>query len=848
MHLACMGQYESAIKLLVLQPGIDINKRNSAELFPMHYACKYSLHDSIRLLVARGANIYSDREQHPIDMLPTSDEGFIRELIALQGSVLVTPDISFIAAVQSGHLATVVKYLNSGSPAGLEVLTVAVSQCKKAVAQLLISHMEDNEVSAATPAVAKVLLRWAVEDGLRELIERLLKAKPDLNASLTSNNDTALHIACSCGQFRVVSLLLEHGSSIDMENNDNKQPFSCFPQGARSLFFGETIFPENLLFSNDCSFWFYLVQITNSDVPGISERVKDFAKQYPQLVYVKDKNEHKPENVASTECCHAIRDTYLWHGRYRPDPDPAHVSATCFVYRCVDEMDIDRLGMPSKVAVKLMRRRDQWQREVDIRELIKGSSCVLEHIRIYPAKEELSVIEMEEVRNKEDAERMYAIVMPLAGQDMFDAIKHDSWAGKDGLVKAKQYFAEVARAVDELHKQRVLHADVKSLNLVRLNRWLLIDMDASCKIGVDNVGFKSSTAIMPPEAFYKAPDGSDVVVRSEESWNKYKCELVRAEPSFDVWSLGVLLYQISNTDAVELFKSNKRDNLSTERNAEDSVWELEAWSDETKGAKLSKVADLQMRNLLSLMLSKEPTKRPTIERVLAHPALSGKSAARPGGATPKWDVFISYRDSSDRLVADKLFDVLEARGLHVWRDKARLKAGDKWEEEFTSALTDSRVFLCVLSQGAVSNYPQLTAASDCDNVLLEHRMALELLTMGYMDKIVPVLVGSRDAAAGAYSDFFAPASRPDVTRMPDLSVAQVDEKLRLHMERECLGSPLRPQLSVKATYNEIMASNGKQLLGEEGAAVSAVADAVVDIIQPKRDFPAGLSTCPRCGK
>ena len=39
-----------------------------------------------------------------------------------------------------------------------------------------------------------------------------------------------------------------------------------------------------------------------------------------------------------------------------------------------------------------------------------------------------------------------------------------------------------------MHSKGVIHADIKPLNVVRLvNEFLLIDLDAACKIGIDPV-------------------------------------------------------------------------------------------------------------------------------------------------------------------------------------------------------------------------------------------------------------------------------------------------------------------------------------------------------------------------
>ena len=69
--------------------------------------------------------------------------------------------------------------------------------------------------------------------------------------------------------------------------------------------------------------------------------------------------------------------------------------------------------------------------------------------------------------------------------------------------------------------------------------------------------------------------------------------------------------------------------------------------------------------------------------------------------------------------------------LSRW-DKVRLEPGQSWEEGFCDGLLKSRIFLPILSRGAINhpdkswqNFSQLTTDSNCDNVLLEHLLSLE---------------------------------------------------------------------------------------------------------------------------
>eukprot|EP01045_Picozoa_sp_COSAG04_P012490 COSAG04_NODE_842_length_9945_cov_4.243043_8_plen_143_part_00 len=62
-------------------------------------------------------------------------------------------------------------------------------------------------------------------------------------------------------------------------------------------------------------------------------------------------------------------------------------------------------------------------------------------------------------------------------------------------------------------------------------RWLLCDMDASTDVG-HPIGKKSSSGYEPPEL-------------ARVKYSHSGTELARADTSFDIWSLGVILYELS---------------------------------------------------------------------------------------------------------------------------------------------------------------------------------------------------------------------------------------------------------------------------------------------------------------
>eukprot|EP01037_Dinobryon_pediforme_P047065 gene47065-60862_t len=139
---------------------------------------------------------------------------------------------------------------------------------------------------------------------------------------------------------------------------------------------------------------------------------------------------------------------------------------------------------------------------------------------------------------------MFMIVMPLADRNMFVSLKQERYAGRN-MEEVRHVFAQLVRCVEHLHINGLLHGDVKPLNIVRMGtRWKLIDLDATCRIGKDNVGFKSSSA------YEKFRDQCEV-------------GLLLADSSFDIWSLGCILYQLCHPDVLPLFQeAGQDDNIS----------------------------------------------------------------------------------------------------------------------------------------------------------------------------------------------------------------------------------------------------------------------------------------------
>ena len=165
--------------------------------------------------------------------------------------------------------------------------------------------------------------------------------------------------------------------------------------------------------------------------------------------------------------------------------------------------------------------------------------------------------------------------------------------------EVRHVFGQLVHCVEHMHDKGYLHGDIKTLNIIRVGSdWKLIDLDAACEIGIESVGYKYSSAYAPPEAIYISEHTGQACVRgvgghgSEAS----NYQLLLAHPSYDIWSLGCVLYQMCTTDVRPLFQGGQDDNLTDDRNEVDNLFALHEWSPELKSKKLARVPGMYIKS------------------------------------------------------------------------------------------------------------------------------------------------------------------------------------------------------------------------------------------------------------
>ena len=674
---------------------------------------------------------------------------------------------------------------------------------------------------------------------------------------------TAMHYAATKSKIDVFIALLNQGANHTIKNEQGKTCFDLVPVKDKLTILSKAHLNIFLLEAYNYALWFVIVQVADtSDVnlfAKIVAMVEAMVSSHPALAAAKDVDGRAAVDVASKPMKLIMQSVLLWHGRYRiTEPRPEHISATCFVFKAVDEHIIDKeTGQPIKVALKLMRLKDQFQREISTRTKDFDQEHVMALLQTYPEvgsstfdslPDEVVDVEADATGQltKANAEKLFLLVMPLADRNLFVALKQERWAGKN-MEEVRHVFVQLVHCVEHMHEKGILHADLKTLNIVRTaGQWKLIDLDAACVIGKEPVGHKSSSAYVPPEAIYVDRKTDSACVRSSVTKGEASYELLTAHPSFDVWSLGCILYQMCTADVKQVLQGGQDDNLVGMRKGVDNLFALAEWSIEMKADKLVDVPDKFARNLLSQMLHKDPLQRPSLARVLAHPFLSGKKVARLIGEKPKYDVFLSYRVASDAQHVEVLYNLLTAQGFKVYWDKLCLLPGVDWEQGFCEGLMSSRAFVPLLSRDSINhpdkawqNFSKLTADSKIDNVFLEHRLAVELQELGLTEKIFPVFIGDLDSTTSEYSDYFKSGCHPSLS---EVTVKSVEEKLRHHMENQALGTPVFPDRTVKSLVDAITACQGAFIVGPADVTFT---DAAASIATMLTDVPVTQS--PRSG-
>ena len=361
------------------------------------------------------------------------------------------------------------------------------------------------------------------------------------------------------------------------------------------------------------------------------------------------------------------------------------------------------LGDPSAVVIKFMSSKDQFSQELQQEDLRRYGSQYVLSILHHSDSEDLKGRWQSEVGalpalSGRPVSYSYGVVMH-AGDHNLQAIFNYENPGIDAI---KPISRQVLEALKYIHDQAVMHGDVKMLNVTRFNhdkRLRLIDFDASCPIdnSASYAGAKFSSSCVPPKMLYRFDSATEVdkynvywqssgvVYDSEESkaaWLEkiapkrykqysycvktfgthqsglpYSSELVLASTSVDIWSVGVMLYQLAT--AQSLVKIDRNDDIASG----EGYHAIYTWSETACQSRLLAVKDLALRDLISKMLSRDPEQRMSCSELLNHPFFTYNALSSEGAVLAELKVIQVKQEDLARGIRGVLDKLVTIEGL-----------------------------------------------------------------------------------------------------------------------------------------------------------------------------------------
>ena len=378
----------------------------------------------------------------------------------------------------------------------------------------------------------------------------------------------------------------------------------------------------------------------------------------------------------------------------------------------------------------------------------------------------------------------YCLVMPQAERNLLGAIMAENFAGRDILTVRKIAF-DVATALQHMHEQNFVHGDIKPRNIVRVGeRWKLIDLDAAVKVG-EPIGRKYSGGYAPPEFIWQLLRRNDKTVSNRSIDDKIdECKMaikeavenskyekigdlhakleslkndknvenstsetdLLADPSFDIWSYGVLLFELFT--GTDLFNRDKNsDNLVSKieknrvlrwsglqinhgaQNYDQSCLvpffgvspKLRRTSHGAPSSPMNKPLStlsvavngvseeraLEARSLCVACLNTKPKDRiKSMGDILSHPFFVERKSSIGNKALPeedgcKWHFMISHYQATGGDQSNTLSLELEKRGWKVWYDN---NMQNLTTEGMKEGVRCSAVFILFLSKDVFSRH------------------------------------------------------------------------------------------------------------------------------------------------
>ncbi|XP_076111883.1 uncharacterized protein LOC143080089 isoform X1 [Mytilus galloprovincialis] len=227
-----------------------------------------------------------------------------------------------------------------------------------------------------------------------------------------------------------------------------------------------------------------------------------------------------------------------------------------------------------------------------------SKSHLFQEVRCMKLVQHPNVVRLYEVIDTQT--KLYLILELGDGGDLYDYImKHEQGLGEDS---ARKYFRQIVEAISYCHKLHVVHRDLKPENVVFFEKQGIVKLT---DFGFSNM-FKPSEKLETAcgSLAYSAPE-----ILLGDSYDP---------PAVDVWSLGVILFMLCCGEP-PFQEANDSETLTMILDCK---------------YKMPVHVSQECKDLVSIMLKREPSERASLEEILCHDWLHMQMEDMPPPALP----------------------------------------------------------------------------------------------------------------------------------------------------------------------------------------------------------------------
>eukprot|EP00526_Cylindrotheca_closterium_P003225 CAMPEP_0113647790 /NCGR_PEP_ID=MMETSP0017_2-20120614/25322_1 /TAXON_ID=2856 /ORGANISM="Cylindrotheca closterium" /LENGTH=1578 /DNA_ID=CAMNT_0000559917 /DNA_START=812 /DNA_END=5548 /DNA_ORIENTATION=+ /assembly_acc=CAM_ASM_000147 len=755
----------ASIVALLLEKGADPNICNRTGDTPLIVASSKGHTDVAKLLLEKGVDPDICNKDRDTPLIRASREGHskIAKLLLEKGAAPNIKnkdwDTPLIRASRKGHSDIAKLLLEKGVDPNISdiygdtPLIVTSMEGRTDVAKLLLENGADPSISNEGGDTA---LMWASSKGHADIAKLLLEKGVDPSIC-DKAGDTPLHLASSNGLTDVAKLLLEKGADPNICGEDGHTPLMYASRKAYTDLVelllekgadpnicdededtalniasgeGHTYIAKLLLakgaapniskfqeFFDDCS------EGKKNPVSPLEDIIHDIV-QYPfyankflelyqenhDIVNWLDKDGRTVRQVACKEC----REVTLFMGRYDLEDQPKYESPTCKVYNALDLGGSHSTTEHKPVVMKFIEKEEHFVNEMQARRNDDGSprfsaEFVTPDLDSYRADQDADYADACKTWKLQGAEANllpdYCVVMERGERSLLQAMNAENLSAKSKDLQRREILLILCKIFSYLHDSGYVHGDVKAHNVVRHIgqnvTWKAIDFDACAKIG-DAVGLKLTTGSAPPEML-KIVNGSKVILRQPGA-GLDESDLVLADPSFDTWSYGILMYQL--VTGRSFFHSDLQGNLDDE-----GLKDLANLTQSGIHERLGSVEDVNARVLLSRILRLDPSERPTMSEIeqdyYFHPSESPQGRKAEFFGKQVFSIFVPQVDEEPKRTErfENGEDDCEIKTKNQLLEEKRAKRIENGEVDGESKVEDIARFLS--ANGAEFSYHKL---------------------------------------------------------------------------------------------------------------------------------------------